>query len=192
MRALPFALMALTLACRQDMHDQPRYKPLARSEFFGDARSARPLVEDTVARGHLKDDPLLYTGKIAGVAAGAFPFPVDLDVMRRGQERYQIHCTPCHGQVGRGDGMVARRGLRKPPPSFHDPELRSKPAGHYFDAITNGFGAMQDYSAQIAVKDRWAIVAYVRALQLSQRASLEDVPPDKRALLAGSGASHEH
>jgi hypothetical protein len=177
-----------SFACRQDMHDQPRYKPLARSAFFGDGRSARPLVEGAVARGHLRDESLLYTGKAGGALADAFPFPVDGAVLRRGQDRYRIYCTPCHGQVGRGDGAVTRRGFRNRPASFHSEGLRSKPAGHYFDVISNGFGAMQDYSAQIQVEDRWAIVAYVRALQLSQNATLQDVPPEQRSKLGPGGA----
>jgi mono/diheme cytochrome c family protein len=176
---------ALSLAgCRQDMHDQPRYKPLAKSAFFGDERSARPLVADTVARGHLKDDPLLYTGKLGTDFADAFPFPVDAKLLARGQERFQIYCTPCHGQLGRGDGMVWRRGLKNKPPSFHEDRLRQKPAGYFFDVISNGFGAMQDYAAQVTVEDRWKIVAYIRALQLSQNARVEDVPEDKRAPLS--------
>jgi mono/diheme cytochrome c family protein len=170
------------------MHDQPRYKPLAKSDFFGDERSSRPLVEDTVARGHLRDGSLLYTGKAGADFADAFPLPVDVVVLHRGQERYRIYCSPCHGQVGRGDGTVVRRGFRNKPASFHIDRLRQKPAGYFFDVISNGFGAMQDYSAQIAVEDRWAIVAYVRALQLSQNATLQDVPPARRAELGRKGA----
>ena len=181
-------VVIVSFGCRQDMHDQPRYKPLARSAFFGDERSARPLVEGAVARGHLRDDSLLYTGKAGGVLADAFPFPVDETVLRRGQDRFRIYCTPCHGQVGRGDGAVTRRGFRNRPASFHSEGLRQKPAGHYFDVISNGFGAMQDYAAQIQVEDRWAIVAYVRALQLSQNATLADVPPEQRLKLRPGGA----
>ena len=185
----PATALALTLlgcfavACRQDMHDQPRYKPLARSAFFGDERSARPIVEDTVARGQLKDDSLLYSGRLGKDFADAFPFAVDREQLRRGQQRYAIYCSPCHGLLGRGDGMVVRRGFKNRPASFHIDRLRAKPAGYFFDVITSGFGAMQDYSAQIAVMDRWAIVAYVRVLQLSQNATLADVPPDERATL---------
>jgi len=168
--------------CRQDMHDQPRYKPLARSDFFGDDRSARPLVADTVARGQLKDDDHLYTGKVNGELARTFPFPVTAGVLSRGQERYGIYCTPCHGLLGRGDGMIVQRGFRTPP-SFHNERLRGSPPGYFFDVMTHGFGAMPDYAAQVSVRDRWAIVAYIRALQLSQHASLDDVPADKRILL---------
>jgi len=182
--ALCVFVVGVGLGCRQDMHDQPRYKPLARSAFFGDERSARPLVEDTVARGHLRDGSLFFTGKAGGDFADAFPFPVDETVLRRGQDRYRIYCTPCHGQVGRGDGAVTRRGFRNKPASFHIDRLRQKPAGYFFDVIGNGFGAMQDYAAQLTVNDRWAVVAYVRALQLSQNASLDDVPAAERGKLA--------
>jgi cytochrome c553 len=177
--------IAAAAACRQDMHDQPRVKPLASSDFFADARSARPLVEGAVARGQLKDDELLHTGKAGPDFSAAFPFPVDRALVDRGQERYLIFCAPCHGQVGRGDGSVVRRGFRNRPASFHEARLREKPAGYFVDVITNGFGAMQDYAAQIPARDRWAIVAYVRALQLSQNATLADVPPQRRGELAG-------
>jgi len=167
------------LGCRQDMHDQPKYIPLRESTFFADERSARPLVAGTVARGELHDDTLLYTGKIDGKDATIFPFPVDANVMARGQERFNIYCTPCHGRTGQGDGMVVRRGYRHPP-TFHQDRLRNAPAGQIFDVITNGFGAMPDYATQIKVEDRWAIIAYVRALQLSEHASADDVPADHR------------
>jgi mono/diheme cytochrome c family protein len=180
-------VLSVSAGCRQDMHDQPRYKPLAKSDFFGDERSARPLVEDTVARGHLRDDSLLFTGKAGADFADTFPFRVDAAVLRRGQDRFGIYCTPCHGQVGRGDGAVVRRGFRIKPANLHVDRLRQKPAGYFFDVITNGFGAMQDYSAQIGVEDRWAIVAYVRALQLSQNARIEDVPPAHRGELEPGG-----
>jgi len=187
LRALCVFVVCVGAGCRQDMHDQPRYKPLARSDFFGDDRSARPRVEDTVARGHLRDGSLLYTGKAGADFADAFPFAVDAVALHRGQDRYRIYCSPCHGQVGRGDGMVAGRGFRNRPVSFHVDRLRQKPAGYFFDVISNGFGAMQDYSAEIAVEDRWAIIAYVRALQLSQNARLEDVPPSARGALGRGG-----
>jgi mono/diheme cytochrome c family protein len=166
-------------ACRQDMHDQPKYIPLRESAFFGDARSARALVAGTVARGQLHEDALLYTGKVNGADTTMFPFRIDDRVMSRGRERFDIYCSPCHGRTGSGDGMVVRRGYRRPP-SLHDDRLRSTPVGHFFDVITNGFGAMPDYAAQINVEDRWAIVAYVRALQLSEHATLADVPADQR------------
>lgn len=166
------------------MHDQPRVKPLAKSDFFADGRSARPLLEDTVARGQLRDDERLYTGKTGQDFSTEFPFSVDRVLLDRGQERYLIFCAPCHGQVGRGDGSVVRRGFRSKPASFHEPRLREKPVGYFVDVIGNGFGAMQDYAAQIPARDRWAIAAYLRALQLSQNATLDDVPPARRAELA--------
>ena len=172
------SVLAFT-SCRQDMHDQPRYEPLEQSQFFEDQRSARPLVEGTVARGHLNDDPALYTGKVDGVAVTSLPFPITAEVLQRGQQRYNIFCAPCHDQVGNGTGMVVRRGFRRPP-SLHIDRLRESPAGYYFDVITNGFGSMSNYAEQIPVKDRWAIVAYIRALQLSQHASLQDVPEKER------------
>jgi mono/diheme cytochrome c family protein len=173
-------LAALVLsACRQDMHDQPRFDPMQDSAFFTDARSARPLVEGTVARGHLRDDELLYTGRVNGATATVFPFAVDAKVMARGRERYDVFCAPCHGRTGQGDGMVVLRGYRRPP-SMHQDRLRNAPAGHFFDVITNGFGAMPDYAAQVKAEDRWAIAAYLRALQLSGYATLNDVPPAER------------
>jgi len=159
------------------MFDQPRTRPLRRSEFFGDGRSARPPVAGSVARGQLHDDPHLYTGRVNGALVTTFPFPVSREVLERGHERYNIFCAPCHDRVGNGNGMVVRRGFRAPP-SFHIDRLRAAPAGHYFDVITNGFGAMPDYAAQIPAHDRWAIIAYIRALQLSQRAAPADVPTD--------------
>jgi mono/diheme cytochrome c family protein len=162
------------------MHDQPKYVPLRESTFFSDARSARPVIEGTVARGQLRDDPLLYTGKVNNADATTFPFPIDDKVMARGRERFDIYCAPCHSRTGLGDGMIVRRGYRHPP-SLHLDRLREAPVGHFFDVITNGFGAMPDYAAQIKVEDRWAIVAYVRALQLSAHATVADVPADRRA-----------
>jgi mono/diheme cytochrome c family protein len=169
-------------ACRQDMHDQPKYIPLRESAFFNDARSARPAIEGTVARGQLRDDELMFTGKVKGEDATVFPMPVDARVMARGQERFNIYCSPCHGRTGMGDGMVVLRGYRRPP-SMHQDRLRNAPVGHFFDVMTNGFGAMPDYAGQIKVDDRWAIVAYIRALQLSQHATLADVPAADRSRL---------
>jgi len=163
--------------CRQDMFDQPRYKPLAKSDFFVDGRAARPPVPGTIARGQLNDDEHLYTGRVNGVLVATFPYPVTRQVLERGHGRYDIYCAPCHDAVGNGNGMVVRRGYKQPP-SYHIDRLRDAPVGHYFDVMTNGFGAMPDYSAQLPVRDRWAIVAYIRALQLSQRATPADVPPE--------------
>ena len=161
------------------MHDQPKYVPLRESTFFSDARSARPIVPGTVARGHLRDDDLLYTGRMNGTDATVFPFPVDARVMARGRERFNIYCSPCHGRTGQGDGMIVQRGYRRPP-TLHQDRLRDAPVGHFFDVMTNGFGAMPDYSAQITADDRWAIIAYIRALQLSEHATPADVPASER------------
>jgi mono/diheme cytochrome c family protein len=175
-------LVVAAAGCRQDMHDQPKYIPLRQSNFFGDERSARPLVAGTVARGDLRADALLYTGKINGQDADVFPFAIDAAVMARGHERFDIFCSPCHGRTGLGNGMVVQRGYRRPP-AYTDPRLLQAPVGHFFDVITNGFGAMPDYAGQIGVRDRWAIIAYVRALQLSERATLDDVPAADRSRL---------
>ncbi len=180
-------LMSIT-GCRQDMHDQPKYIPLRYTTFFGDGRSARPIPAGTVARGHLNADTTFYTGKDAdGNYMDAFPFPITREVLQRGQQRYNIYCTPCHDRMGTGNGMVVRRGFRHPP-SYHIDRLRQAPNGYIFDVITNGFGAMQDYAAQIAPADRWAIVAYERVLQLSQNATINDVPPEARGQLNAGGA----
>ena len=165
------------------MHDQPKFIPLRPSEFFVDGRSARPIPEGTVPRGHLNDDDLLYTGKGPdGKPADTFPFPVTKDVILRGQNRYNVYCTPCHDRTGSGEGMIVRRGFRRPP-TYHSDRLRGVTNGYIYDVITNGFGVMPDYAAQVSVHDRWAIVAYVRALQLSQQVSVNDLSPDARAKL---------
>lgn len=236
-------LIATAPACRQDMHDQPKYEPLEPSAFFGDARASRPPVEGTVARGFLREDPFFFTGKTAagasasanpvatppgqtgetgtvqtgvGGAAGqpaqqsnlqqtnlqqtnpqqsyqgfatTFPFPVTKEVMDRGEERYNIFCSVCHSRTGDGLGMVVRRGYRRPP-SLHEDRLRQAPPGYLFDVITNGFGAMPDYAAQLTPRDRWAIIAYIRALQLSQQGTLADVPPEERDKL-NSGSQRQ-
>ncbi|MGB7947917.1 MAG: cytochrome c, partial [Candidatus Binatia bacterium] len=176
-----FALAVLA-GCRQQMADQPRYEPLGPSSFFEDGRAARPLVEGTVARDQLREDELLYSGKEGGKPVNRFPFPVTLAEFKRGQERFNIFCSPCHDRVGTGQGMIVRRGYRAPP-SFHIDRLRQTPAGYFFDVMTSGFGVMPDYAQQIQPEDRWAIVAYIRALQLSQQARLADVPPDQREQL---------
>ena len=173
------AVFAFLTACRQDMHDQPKYVPLRESTFFGDSRSARPVVEGTVARGHLNDDELTYTGKMNGQDATVFPTPVTAATMARGRQRFDIYCSPCHGRTGQGDGMIVQRGYRRPP-SFLQDRLLAAPVGHFFDVITNGFGAMPDYASQIRAEDRWAIIAYLRALQLSGHAMLADVPQAER------------
>ena len=180
--ALLLAVVALA-GCRQDMHDTPRYEPLEASAFFSDGASARMPVANTVSRNPLTDtDELLYTGKINGALANAFPMPITAAVLARGQERYNIFCAPCHGRTGKGDGMIVQRGMRQPP-SFMEDRLRNAAAGYFFDVMTHGFGAMQDYAAQIPVLDRWAIVAYERALQFSQHAAIDDVPEPLRNAL---------
>ncbi len=176
-------LLAATLAlagCRQDMHDQPRFKPFAESDFYDDLRSARPPVEGTVARGQLHQDAYLYTGKIGDNPGDFMPFPVNEDVLARGQQRYNIYCAPCHSRVGDGNGVIAWRGFPRKPPSFHSDRLRKVPLGYLFDVITSGFGSMSDYASQIQPRDRWAIVAYIRALQLSQGATAADVPAGQK------------
>jgi mono/diheme cytochrome c family protein len=173
--------LAVLSACRQDMHDQPKYPPLRPSDFFADGRSARPLSEGTVPRGYLDADVLFYTGKGAdGKPSNEFPVPVTKELLLRGEQRYNIYCAPCHDRTGNGNGMIVRRGYRRPP-SLHQDRLRTAPPGHFFDVITNGFGAMPDYAAQVRAEDRWAIVAYVRALQLSEHAAIADVPAAERA-----------
>lgn len=169
-------------ACRQDMHDQPKYIPMRESTFFGDARSARPAVPGTVARGQLREDAVLYTGKRNGEDTDVFPFPVTDRVMKRGQERFNVFCAPCHGRTGDGDGMVVQRGYRRPP-TYHQDRLREAPVGHFFDVMTNGFGAMPDHAGQIKAEDRWAIAAYIRALQLSANARVDDVAAADRGKL---------
>ena len=182
--ALLLGAVALgALGCRQDMHDQPKYKAYRGTDFFGDRRSERPRVEDTVARGELREDAAYFTGKQGTSLIDVLPVAVTPELMRRGQQRFGIHCTPCHGQTGRGDGMVVQRGYRRPP-SFHIDRLRNEKAGYFYDVVTNGFGVMPDYAAQIAVADRWAIVAYLRALQLSENARMDDVPAEHRAEVA--------
>jgi mono/diheme cytochrome c family protein len=168
---------------RQDMANQPRQNPLSPSSFFKDGRSERPLSENTVPRGSLAEDALFVPKD-----SNAFPLPLTAELMQRGQERYGIFCAPCHGLQGDGQGMVAMRGM-KHPPSYHQERLRQVPNGYLYDVATYGFGAMYGYSAQIPPGDRWAIIAYVRALQLSRNAPVADLPPDlRRKLLAGGAA----
>ena len=175
-------------ACRQDMHDAPRYDPLEASTAFADGSSARMLVEGTVARGLLNEDELLHTGKTGGQPSPVFPFTIARADLDRGNERYDVFCAPCHSKTGDGNGMVVQRGFR-PPPSFHSDRLRQAPPGHVFDVITNGFGVMPDYRAQIPADDRWRIVAYLKALQLAQQGSTADLTAaDLARLRAGETA----
>ena len=189
--ALVLVVCALLGACRQDMHNQPKYRGLRASEFFADGSSARPLVEGTIARGTLQDDEAFFTGKLDKVTVKELPFPVDEAVLNRGQERFNIYCSPCHDRTGSGNGLVVQRGYRQPP-SYHIDRLRQADVGYFFDVITNGFGVMPDYRAQIAPRDRWAIVAYIRALQLSQHAAASDVPGGDPTKVQQPAAGGEH
>jgi len=164
------------------MHDQPYYRPLNQSDFFADERSARSLPAGTVARGQLRQDAYFYTGTMGGQPGDVMPFPINERVLRRGQERFNIYCAPCHGMTGEGNGMIVQRGFRRAA-SFHERRLQEAPVGYFVDVMTSGFGAMPDYSAQISPHDRWTIVSYIRALQLSQRATVADVPADQRGQL---------
>ena len=183
MRSVKWPLLGVMLltitGCRQDMHNQPKYIPLRSSDFFDDGRSARMPVSGTVARGQLREDTYFYTGKIGKADGDRLPLKVDRAVLQRGQQRFNIYCAPCHSPTGDGDGMIVQRGFRRPP-SFHEDRLRQAAIGHYFDVMTNGFGAMPDYAVQVMPADRWAIAAYIRALQLSQNATLADVPAQER------------
>lgn len=195
----PLALVAVALlvaaGCRQDMHNQPKYRPLRASAFFDDGSSARPLVEGTIARGTLQEDTAFFTGKVGEQFVSEMPFPVTQEVLDRGQERYNIYCAPCHDRTGTGNGMVVQRGYRQPP-SYHIDRLRQVEVGYFFDVMTNGFGVMPDYRAQVSPRDRWNIAAYIRALQLSQQAQRADVPggdPTKvQAPAAGASGSQRH
>ncbi len=170
--------MAMTLVlagCRQDMHNQPKFVPQRGTAFFADGRSARPQVENTVGRDQLHEDSYFYTGLQGGKEGDGLPIDLTPAVLERGQERYNIYCTPCHSRVGNGNGMIVSRGY-KPAGNFHTDRLREAPLGHFFYVMTNGYGAMPDYSAQLTPEDRWAVASYIRALQLSQNAKPSDVP----------------
>jgi Cytochrome C oxidase, cbb3-type, subunit III len=169
----------LLAGCRLDMQVQPRLNPLAKSDFYPDQRSARVPVEGTVARGDLRQNTYFYSGKIGNNPGDYMPFPVNQEVMWRGRERFNINCAPCHSRLGDGNGMIPQRGFRRPP-SFHVERLRKAPLGYFFDVMTNGFGAMPDYASQISARDRWFIVAYIRALQLSQNASTTEIPAGQK------------
>jgi hypothetical protein len=178
-------ILCLLTACHRDMRDQPRYEALEASTFFSDGQSARPRVEGTIARGQLNDDESFHTGRAGTQFVSEIPLKLDRPLMQRGQERFNIYCAVCHARTGNGDGMIVQRGFRRPP-SFHIERLRNAPAGHFFDVMTNGFGAMPSYRVQVPAADRWAIVAYIRVLQMSQQAKLEDVPADERTKLMES------
>ena len=183
-RGLGLAALGLCAGCRQDMQDQPKFVPQRSTTFFADGRSVRPQVAHTVARGQLDEDSFFYTGLIDGKEADLMPFPATMQVLDRGQERFNIYCTPCHSRVGNGAGMIVQRGY-KPAGNFHSARILAEPLGHYFYVMTNGYGAMPDYSAQLTPADRWAVAAYIRALQISQNASA------CRSSFRGPGAEFE-
>lgn len=179
-------MCALLAGCGQNMRTNAKIGPLDPNSFYPNDQSARPVISGTVALGFEQADAQLYTGMVNGQPATDFPFPVTRATLARGQERYNIYCAPCHSLVGDGQGEIVQRGL-SPPPSFHQQRLRDAPVGHFFDVITNGYGRMYSYASRIAPEDRWAIIAYIRALQLSQNATLDDAPPDQRQNLQGAG-----
>jgi mono/diheme cytochrome c family protein len=189
-RILCGAFAALTLflfaGCdnlHQDMGNQPKNKPLSPSDFFADGRSERMPVDNTVSRDALDNDDL-----VVAKDSNNFPLPVNEALLERGEDRYKIFCSPCHGLQGDGNGMVAMRGM-KHPPSYHEDRLRQSPNGYFYDVITNGFGQMYSYSAQVPPRDRWAIVAYVRALQLSRNARGADLSPEMRGKMTSGGTA---
>lgn len=176
----------LLWSCRLDMHDQPKYESYEASDYFSDGRASRIPPEGTVPWGELREDELLYTGKVDGEDSELFPFPVTEEILLRGQERFNIFCSPCHDHAGTGHGMIVRRGMKQPP-SFHIARLREAPPGYLFNVITNGYGAMFSYASRVPVRDRWAIVTYLRALQLSQNATAGDVSDEDLRKLEEAG-----
>lgn len=181
------ACLLLLSGCWYDMREQAKVKTLGPSDFFLDGQAARPLLPGTVARGHLDLDKALYEGKNQdGTPVDAFPIEITRQVMDRGHQQYDIFCSPCHSRLGNGQGMIVQRGF-KAPPSFHIDRLRQAPPGYFYDVITHGFGAMYSYASRVPPEDRWAIIAYIKALQLSQNATLNDVPPDQRGKLEEPG-----
>jgi hypothetical protein len=178
-KLMGLSAMAATLllaGCRQDMQDEPKFFPQRGTTFYPDGRSVRPQVENTIARNQLDQDSYFYTGIQSGKEGDGLPIPLTEATMERGQERFNIYCTPCHSRVGNGAGMIVQRGYR-PAGDFHTDRLRSAPLGHFFAVMTNGYGAMPDYAAQLTPEDRWTVAAYIRALQLSQDAKQSDVAP---------------
>lgn len=180
-------LVAMSVAgCHTDMWRQPKHEPLDVSEFFADGQASRPLLPGTIARDHLREDGAFFTGAENGKWLDKIPVEVTKDLVKRGQERYDIYCSPCHGRTGDGKGMIALRGfqLKRPVGNYHTDRLRKMPVGHFYDVITNGYGAMYSYASRVEPQDRWAIVAYIKALQLSQNASVEDADAEGKAKLA--------
>jgi mono/diheme cytochrome c family protein len=188
LRHILLALSLLAGGCsRLDMQDQPKYRPQRPSDFFADGRSERQPVEGTISRGALDEDTEFYTGKdAAGKDVEVFPIAIDKAVIVRGQQRYEVFCSPCHGRIGNGLGMIVRRGFKQPP-SYHTDRLRDAPVGHLYDVISNGYGAMLNYATQVQPHDRWAIVAYVRALQYSENANINDLPAEARSRVPATG-----
>jgi mono/diheme cytochrome c family protein len=184
MTLLCIVMLLVLGGCRQKMANQPRYDPLEGSDFFADGMASRPRLAGTVARGELGGDPYFESGLVNGQPGDGFPFAVTEAVMNRGHERFDIYCSQCHGRLGDGNGMIPSRGFRRPP-SFHTLTLRNAKAGHFFDVMTNGFGSMPPYKTMISAEDRWAIAAYIRALQASQNATMNDVPLSDRAKVDG-------
>ena len=184
------AVSLLLVGCsRLDMQDQPKYRPQRPSDFFADGRSERQPVEGTIARGALDEDTAFYEGKdAAGKDIEAFPIAVDKTVILRGQQRFDVYCAPCHGRIGNGLGMIVRRGFKQPP-SYHIDRLRNAPVGHLYDVISNGYGAMLNYASQVQPRDRWAIVAYIRALQYSENANINDLPQEARSRVPAVGTA---
>jgi hypothetical protein len=180
-------IVALLAGCRLDMHVQPKYLPYEPTDFFSDGRSERQPVSGTVARGQLRVDELLYSGTENGVESNRFPFPITQADLERGRERYNVYCTPCHDYTGSGRGMIVQRGFPQPP-SYHIQRLREAPVGHFFQVMTNGFGAMYSYAARVDPADRWRIAAYIRVLQLSENAKIDDVPEADRSKVAPQSA----
>jgi len=179
---LAASVLFIVSGCRQDMHNQPKYVPYRSSEFFQDGLSERQQLVNTVARGELREDAYLYTGKVGTKEGDRFPFAITQAVMERGRERYDIYCSPCHSRVGDGNGMIVKRGYRQAA-NFHDQKYATQTVGHYYDVISHGSGAMPDYAAQIEPADRWAVAAYIRALQYAQSGTMADVPADQRGQL---------
>jgi mono/diheme cytochrome c family protein len=184
-RAALLCALGILAGCHRDMYDQPRYDPLERSTFFSDGRSARPAIAGTVPFRAPPAIGSLQTGREDGQLVSEIPLEVTPELLNRGQERFNIYCSVCHGRTGVGDGMIVQRGYRRPP-TYHSDRLRGAPVGHFFDVMTNGFGAMPSYASQVPAADRWAIAAYIRALQLSQYARLDDLPPEMRRQLNGA------
>jgi mono/diheme cytochrome c family protein len=183
-----FGAAAIAVAaggCHRDMYDQPRLEPLEPSTFFDDGQASRPLVEGVVTFGAPRVDEALQTGKANGELIDELPLPLDAALLTRGQQRYNIFCANCHGRTGAGDGMIVQRGFRRPP-TYHSERMRGVPIGHFFDVMTNGFGAMPSYASQVPMQDRWAIAAYIRALQWSQHARVDDLSAEERDNLEAS------